>query len=150
MAYENGNVWDVLPEQIAYLSDDSNGVYSLENGRERIDWTIDRLEPGETKAIHMNTLVKECSSREEIVNFAYVKDEIVEEEYEDTSTTKVLGEYADDTEVMDTPEKDGRSNASVKGASTGDTNAIMLVAMIFAVSFSAYIIMTVKRRKNRM
>ena len=150
VAYENGNIWDVLPEQIAYLSDDSNGVYSLENGRERIDWTIDRLEPGETKAIHMNTLVKECSSREEIVNFAYVKDEIVEEEYEDTSTTKVLGEYADDTEVMDTPEKDGRSNASVKGPSTGDTNAIMLVAMIFAVSFSAYVIMAVKRRKTRM
>jgi uncharacterized repeat protein (TIGR01451 family)/LPXTG-motif cell wall-anchored protein len=136
---ENSVVWDVLPEQIAYISDDSNGVYSLEDGKERIDWHIERLEPGETKEIHMVTLVKECSSGEDIVNVAFVKNSTIEETSEDDTKTKVRG-----TVVEETVETD------VKGAKTGDENSVMLVAMIFAASLAAYLMMARKRRRKKM
>ena len=66
-------VWDKLPEQFAYLSDDSKGVYGVEDGFERIMWTVDKLEPGESKTFRLSVLVKECTNKDSIVNVAYAK-----------------------------------------------------------------------------
>lgn len=129
-AVENGKVWDVLPEQLAYESDDSDGVYGVEDGRERIDWSFDRLEPGDTRAIHMLTLVKECTDNKDIVNTAYVQHEHETVIAEDDTTTKVLGKYKDDTAPIKTSDADNISG----GVKTGDANSALLTAIVFAAS----------------
>ena len=36
-------------------------------------WTVDKLEPGESKTFRLSVLVKECTNKDSIVNVAYAK-----------------------------------------------------------------------------
>lgn len=160
----NQVVWDLIPEQLTYQSDKNNGVYGVENGRERIEWTIDEIRPGESKRFILITKVKECYNGEKIKNVAFYREDTDHTEevpiLEDKATTKTDKRLrplsARPKEVSKSSKKGSSENGSQEirksgmksNTKTGDDAPIGLMIAAFMAS-AAVIILTGRRTRKR-
>ena len=155
----NQVAWDLLPEQLTYQSDKNNGVYGVENGRERIEWHIDEIRPGESKHFVLVAKVKECFNGGKIKNVAFCREDTdhteevpVLEDKATIQTDKSLRPLSPKPKEVSKGSKKSsqeirklgmKSNLATK---TGDNAPISL--MIVALMASAIVII-LTRRKNK-